>query len=125
MSPPRSEIVRARVELRVAHVVGADGAHSTVRAAAGIAMEGPDNLSNQLAVLFRAPLWEHLGERRYGLYMLQRAAPTVFAPTDNRDRWLFSMPWNPQTENLADYPEDRMVSLVRAHSGCPTLRSMC
>ena len=108
-------------QLRVAHVVGADGAHSTVRTAAGIAMDGPDNLSSQLAVLFRAPLWEHLGERRYGLYMLKRSAPTVFAPTDNRDRWLFSMPWNPQTENLADYPEDRMVSLVRQHSGLPDL----
>jgi len=108
-------------QMRFAHVVGADGAHSAVRAAAGIAMAGPDNLSSQLAVLFRAPLWEHLREHRYGLYMLQRSAPTVFAPTDNRDRWLFSMPWNPRAESLADYPDDRMVSLIRQHAGLPDL----
>jgi len=108
-------------QMRVAHVMGADGAHSTVRAAAGITMSGPDNLTDQLAVLFRAPLWEHLGGRRFGLYMLQRQPPTVFAPTDHRDRSLFSMPWNPESESLADHPQDGMISLIRQHSGVPDL----
>ena len=58
----RVRIVRAR------YLVGADGARSSVRAALGIAMRGPDRLEEAVAVQFRAPLWDLLGDPRYGVY---------------------------------------------------------
>jgi putative polyketide hydroxylase len=50
------------------YAVAADGAHSTVRAALGIPMRGPDQLASVVNALFRAPLWRLLGEHRYGVY---------------------------------------------------------
>jgi putative polyketide hydroxylase len=54
------------------YVVAADGGRSTVRDAVGIAMHGPDRLAVTASALFRAPLWQLLGERRYGLYVVNQ-----------------------------------------------------
>jgi putative polyketide hydroxylase len=110
--------------LRAAYVIGADGAHSTVRRCADIAMQGPGELGAYLAVLFRAPLAEVVGERRHGLYMLMRQGPPwVFLPTDRHDRWVFSMTWDPTRETRADYPPERLVELIRAGAGVPDLET--
>ena len=85
--------------LRAEYVIGADGAHSAVRRHAGITMEGPGDLGAYLAVLFRAPLADVVGDRRHGLYMLTRQGPPwVFLPTDRHDRWVFSMTWDTTRE---------------------------
>jgi putative polyketide hydroxylase len=108
--------------LRAAYVIGADGAHSAVRRHAGITMEGPGGLGAYLAVLFRAPLGDVVGERRHGLYMLTRQGPPwVFLPTDRHDRWVFSMTWDPTRETRAEYPPERLVELIRAGAGVPDL----
>ena len=51
------------------YVVAADGARSTVRGALGIPMRGSKDLLAGVTALFRAPLWEVLGEHRYGIYV--------------------------------------------------------
>jgi putative polyketide hydroxylase len=108
--------------VRAAYVIGADGAHSTVRRHAGIAMQGPGELGAYLAVLFRAPLADVVGERRHGLYMLMRQGPPwVFLPTDRHDRWVFSMTWDPTRETRADYPTERLVELIRGGAGVSDL----
>lgn len=108
--------------VRATFVIGADGAHSVVRRHAGITMEGPGELGTYLAVLFRAPLADVVGERRHGIYMLTRQGPPwVFLPTDRHDRWVFSMMWDPTRETLADYPPERLVELIRAGAGAPDL----
>ncbi|HKH09408.1 MAG TPA: FAD-dependent monooxygenase, partial [Agromyces sp.] len=108
--------------LEAAFVIGADGAHSAVRRHAGITMEGPGELGAYLAVVFRAPLADVVGDRRHGLYMLMRQGPPwVFLPTDRHDRWVFSMTWDPTRETRADYPPERFVELIRAGAGVPDL----
>lgn len=108
--------------LRTSFVIGADGAHSTVRRHSAIAMEGPGELGAYLAVVFRAPLAEVVGDRRHGLYMLMRQGPPwVFLPTDRHDRWVFSMTWDPTRETRAEYPPERLVELIRAGAGVPDL----
>jgi putative polyketide hydroxylase len=107
--------------VRCAYLIGADGAHSTVRARLGIGMHGPDNLGDFLTVLFRAPLFDVVGERRYGLYMIQRDdRMEVFLPAGDRDRWLYSRSWepgvDPRTASTAD-----LTDLIRAGAGVPDL----
>jgi putative polyketide hydroxylase len=108
---------RERV-VRAGYLVGADGAHSRVRAGLGIAMDGPDHLSEQLTVLFEAPLGEVVGDRRYGIYFIQHAeAGGVFVPNGKGDRWLYGRAWEPRRERLEDYTDQRLTALVRAGAG--------
>lgn len=108
--------------VRVAYVIGADGAHSRVRREAGITMDGPGTLGAYLATLFRAPLADVVGDRRHALYMLTRQGPPwVFLPTDRHDRWVFSLTWDPTRESRDDYPPERLVELIRAGAGVPDL----
>ena len=77
------------------YAVGADGAHSAVRRALGIAMHGPDRLAECATALFRAPLWDLLGDRRYGLYDITHPdAKGVLVPA-GADRWLYGIVWQP------------------------------
>lgn len=57
-------------EVETLFVVGADGAHSTVRSQLGISMEGPDNLAEWHSVQFHAPLAGIVGDRRYGVNVI-------------------------------------------------------
>ncbi len=116
-------------------VVAADGAHSTVRDTLGILMHGPDRVRESLLALFVAPLWDVVGERRYGIYVTGQAeaeglfglpatgqarAEGVFIPAGG-DRWMYGRDWEPGRERVADYPADRLIRLIQLGAGVPTL----
>ena len=52
------------------YLIAADGVRSTVRDALGIATSGPGHLATSMAVRFRAPLWDVVGEHRHVIYFL-------------------------------------------------------
>ena len=56
------------------YLIAADGVRSTVRSALGIAASRRQELEARLSVLFRAPLWELVGDRRYAIYFITGAA---------------------------------------------------
>ena len=58
--------------MRASHLIGADGAHSVTRRLLGIEME-VGTAEGARSVLFRAPLWDVVGERRYGIYSVTHA----------------------------------------------------
>src|SRR5215208_845559 len=118
----------ARVELRdmstgarravdARYVVAADGAWSTVRRSLGIPLVGPENVLEGWRVLFRAPMWDVVGEHRHLLYSVtHRAAPGVFLPAGRTDRWLFGLP------GPDDAPDgQRAAELLRLAAGVPDL----
>jgi 2-polyprenyl-6-methoxyphenol hydroxylase-like FAD-dependent oxidoreductase len=102
------------------YVVAADGGRSTVRPAVGIAMHGQDRLAFTASALFRAPLWQLLGEHRYGIYVVGERG--VFLPAGPDDRWLYGYGgYDPDEEGPADFTPERFAALIRLHAGVPDL----
>ena len=112
----KTRVVHAR------YVVAADGAHSTIRRALGIAMHGPEDLLGAVTALFHAPLWDVLGEHRYGIYSVTHAeASGTFLPAGRDDRWLYGVTWDRTCEQLADFTEARLARLIRLGAGIDDL----
>ena len=108
--------------VRARYLVAADGAYSTVRAALGIPMRGPEHLLGGVTALFRAPLWDVLGEHRYGIYAVTHPEATgSFLPAGPDDRWLFGMQWDHAREQPPDVTEDRLTRLIRLGAGVADL----
>jgi putative polyketide hydroxylase len=103
--------------LDAGYVIGADGARSVVRRAAGIAMRGPDRLAASATALFTAPLWEVLGAHRYGIYGV---GDGTFLPVGG-GRWGYGHQFDPELEDPADFPPDRLAGLIRLGAGVPDL----
>jgi putative polyketide hydroxylase len=104
--------------VEASYLVAGDGAHSTVRRLLGIPMRGPDRLAEAANVLFRAPLWDVLGDRRYGLYAVTETDPRgVFLPAGRDDRWLFGTIWEPGQRAASEFTVERMEEIIRRGSG--------
>jgi putative polyketide hydroxylase len=98
------------------YVVAADGARSAVRAALGIELVGPDDLMAGFTTLFRAPLWDVVGDHRHIVYSVTHAAaPGTFLPAGGRDRWLFGL----RGEDAPSAAE--ATELIRLGAGVPDL----
>jgi putative polyketide hydroxylase len=103
--------------IRARYLVAADGIRSTVREALGIRTHGPGHLADRLGVVFRAPLWELLGEHRHVIYFLGEDGMTAALPVGRPDRWMYARTWDPERDRLADVtPED-----LRLATGVPDL----
>ncbi|MGH3938674.1 MAG: FAD-dependent monooxygenase [Pseudonocardiaceae bacterium] len=112
----------ATTTVPVRFVVAADGANSTVRNTLGIPMCGPDPLLESLTALFMAPLWDVVGENRYGLYTIGHPeAEGVFYPSGG-DRWTYGRVWKVGRERFADYSADRLIRMIRLGAGVPELK---
>jgi putative polyketide hydroxylase len=104
-------------------LVGADGAHSTVRQQMGIRMEGPDDLGDYQRVEFGAPLADVVGDRRYLLNIITHPEVSgVLAPRGPNDRWGFSREARPGEPGIVDLSEDELIALLATATGVPGLR---
>jgi putative polyketide hydroxylase len=103
------------------YLIAADGAHSRARHALGIEMHGPDNLLGAVSALFRAPLWELVGEHRYGIYIVTHPeAEAVLLPAGGGDRWLYGVTHEPGSR-LASLGEEEMAMRIELAAGLPGL----
>jgi putative polyketide hydroxylase len=106
--------------MRVRNLIGADGAHSTVRDQLGISMEGRDDLAEYHRAEFQAPLAAVVGHRRYGLNVITHPeASGVLAPRGRGDRWGLSREWAPGQPRLAGQSEEQLAGLIATASGVP------
>jgi 2-polyprenyl-6-methoxyphenol hydroxylase-like FAD-dependent oxidoreductase len=113
----RDAVGRSRV-VTADHVVAADGAHSTVRSVLGIPMHGSQDLLAGITAIIRAPLWEVLGEHRYGIYVTtDPGAEGVFLPAGPGDRWGFGYLADPGARVPAVAGEQVMIDQIRVAAG--------
>jgi putative polyketide hydroxylase len=105
-----------RIQLR--YLIGADGAHSAVRAALGIGMEGPDAIAEFQMAQFEAQLVRIRERHRYGLNIVtQPEAPGVFVVRGRRDRWGYAREVRPGQERLDECSEQRLAELITTAAG--------
>jgi putative polyketide hydroxylase len=104
------------------YLIGADGAHSSVRSALGIRMRGPSELRDAVSTLFRASLWQLLDEHRYCLYTVSQPDHRgIFLPVGPGDRWLYGLMLDPG-ERPAGFTEDVLIERIRSGAGVTDLR---
>lgn len=80
----------AQRTVRSEYLIGADGAHSTVRELLGIGTSGRGTLGEATTVCFEADLSELVVGREFNLCQIDHAnAPGALASIDGRYRWMF------------------------------------
>lgn len=99
--------------IRARYLVGADGAHSAVRRALGIEMQGRGALARHRMLIFRMPGLERM--HNFGpavmYWLLNDEVPAVLGPLDRDDRWYFSF--------TPKHDDDDPVEMLRKASGLP------
>ncbi|MGH9136197.1 MAG: FAD-dependent monooxygenase [Acidimicrobiales bacterium] len=110
-------------EVDAGYVIAADGAHSRVRDALGIAMEGPDELEIYERVEFLADLDAAIGDRRHALYVLRHpeVEGAVLARRGREDRWSLSRERPVDKPGMDELADADVVSLIRTATGVPGL----
>jgi hypothetical protein len=74
-------------------------------------------------VLFEAPLWDVLGERRHGIYVItDPKAAGVFVPVGANDRWLYGREFTVGPQRPAELSQDGITDLLRRASGVKSLQ---
>jgi 2-polyprenyl-6-methoxyphenol hydroxylase-like FAD-dependent oxidoreductase len=117
----QDQVTRGRRTVKARYVIGADGAHGVVRQQAGIGIRNYEDSVRSLSVVYHAPMWDVVGEHRYGIYIVQHpTAPSTVLPAGG-DRWIHALRWDPTTEALADYPAERLIERIRTAAGAPDL----
>jgi putative polyketide hydroxylase len=108
----------ARRDVCTRYLVGADGAHSLVRRLLGVDMVEREGSYGGIQVVFRAPLWDVLGDIRYALYFATNAAaPGLFLPAGRCDRWVYGPSLPSEVAQPSDLDPGRLAELIRLGSG--------
>lgn len=117
----RTRTVRARF------LVAADGTHSGIRQQLGIGRHGKGSLFHCVSMIFEADLLELFHQRHAVMCFIandivSNAALVPYPGSAGRpDLYRLDVPYDPEEETLADYPEARCLSLIRAAIGIPDL----
>jgi len=98
------------------YVVAADGARSRVRAALGIGMAGPDGLETACTTPFEAPLWDVVGDRRYGIYWITDPAARGLLLPAGGDRWIYGRYLDPDEPVPS---AEQVEGMIRRALGAP------
>ena len=104
--------------VRSAYLLGADGAGSPVRKWLGIAMEGPASIQSFVAIHVQANLRPYVADRLGVLhFVMDPEAQGTFIAHDLDREWVYMVAFDPESETVDDYDEDRCAAIIRAAVG--------
>lgn len=110
----RDRATGAEQRVRADYLVAADGARSPIRERLGVGVHGHGTLSHNVAVVFEGDIERVIGARRFALYYLQNPRFTgVFVNTDEPNRAVAGIEYDPQRESPQDFDERRSLAIVR------------
>jgi hypothetical protein len=101
------------ISVRAVYMVAADGSRGRTRESLGIGRSGPGVFGHRLSILVEADLEARMQERQSAVYWLRQPPGSLFIAVDNRNRWLFSVPFDPNTETPDSLTGRRCIELVR------------
>jgi len=104
------------------YLIAADGAGSRVRNWLGIPMEGPDVLQHFVMIHATADLRHLVADRPATLYWtMDPDHRGVFVAHDLASTWVFMKEWDPDTEDIGSYTDERCEATFRAAAGTDDL----
>ncbi|QUH06433.1 FAD-dependent monooxygenase [Saccharopolyspora erythraea] len=114
----------ARSTLRAGYLVGADGNRSPVREALGIGTHGEGSFGHYIHWTIRADLAPLVGDQQV-LYYLRNpelsGASGVVCSTDDPDRFIVAVAYDPAVEDESDFSDERALEQVRIAAGIDDL----
>jgi len=100
--------------VRSSYLLAADGAGSSVRKWTGIEMIGPAGLQSFVAIHFRGNLRRYVGNRLGALhFVMDPEVSGTFIAHDIDNESVFMLPFDPNTETVDDYTNERCARIVR------------
>lgn len=105
------------------YLIAADGAGSRVRQQLQLPVTGPGVLAHFLNIYFEADMAELVRDREFSLCIIDTPGLTGFVSAiNNSDRWVYQLRYYPdQGEQAADYPNERLITMLHAALGMPEL----
>lgn len=106
------------------YMIAADGANSPVRQALHATITGVGTLANFLNIYFEADLADLVRGREFSQFLVREPQMTGFLLSiNNSNRWAFHLKFYPEKgEALIDYPESRLLDLLKRLIGLPDLQ---
>lgn len=106
--------------VRANYLIAADGHRSPIRERLRIGVHGYGSISHNVSVVFEGDIESLLGPDRFALYYLQNPRFTgVFVNTDEPDRAVAGIEYDPACEPPESFDERRCLEIVRDVLGVP------
>jgi putative polyketide hydroxylase len=105
------------------YLIAADGANSPVRTQLKVTTSGNISGKDLLNIYFEADLSDVVRGQEFSQFLIEQADVTGFLLTiNNKDKWAFHLRYHPELgETLADYPAERIISILHRILGIPDL----
>ena len=101
--------------------MGADGAGSAVRRAAGIEERQLGSEGEHLAVLFHGAVEERIRGHRYALHIVTTPESGVFVPSGTPGRWVYDREWSAERDAQGVPTVEDHRAAIRVAAGMPDL----
>ncbi|NIH78753.1 aklavinone 12-hydroxylase RdmE [Amycolatopsis viridis] len=120
----RSRDSGAETTVRASYLVAADGGRGRIRETLGIGTTGIGAIAHSIGVVFDADLGDRLERDVTDLYYLQNPEFTgALTNSDTPGRYVCAVDLHPERgETAADFPEERLVHLIRLATDLPDLQ---